>query len=346
MTTTRDPALLAPIVLAPNQPLARPYRGGAGIARFRGLPFGGDDHTSEDFVGSTTAVHGSAAVGLTTLPDGTLLRDAIAADPIGFLGPEHLARFGPSPALLVKLLHTGERLFVHAHPGDEFARTVLHEPHGKTEAWIVVDAEPGSEARLGFTRDVAAAEIRHWFSDQDAEAMLAAMHRVSLRAGDTLFVPAGLPHAIGPGLTLVELQQPVDLSLILEYAGRPGLDAASALLGLTLGETLPALLTTALSSNELAALRGTLADAATPIGRLFPPAADPFFAAALLRPTPSLQLSPGFAILVVTAGAGVLDWADGSLALERGATVLIPHGAGPVDVKGGVSAIAAFPPRP
>lgn len=343
MTTTRDPALLAPIVLAPNQPADRPYRGGEGIARFRGLPFGGDEHTPEDFVGSTTAVHGSDSVGLTRLPDGTLLRDAIAADPVGFLGLEHVDRFGADPRLLVKLLNTGERLFVHAHPGDGFARAVLHEPHGKTEAWIVVDGE--ADAWLGFTRDVSADEVSAWFETQDAEAMLAAMHRISLRAGDTLLVPAGLPHAIGPGLTLVELQQPVDLSLILEYAGRPGLAADSALLGLTLDETLPAVRTAALGAQELAALRGALGGASAPIGRLLPAAADPFFAAALLRPAPSLELSPGFAIVVVTDGSGSLRWEEGELDLARGATALVPHGAGPVTFTGELTAIAAFPPR-
>ena len=338
MTTTHSP-----ILLTPNQPAARPYLGGEGIACFRGLPFGGDDHTPEDFVGSTTAVHGSDSVGLTTLPDGTLLRDAIAADPVGFLGPEHVARFGADPRLLVKLLSTGERLFVHAHPGDAFAQAVLHEPYGKTEAWIVVEGE--SDAWLGFTRDVPAAEVTEWFEKQDAATMLAAMHRIPLRSGDVLFVPAGLPHAIGPGLTLVELQQPVDLSLILEYSGRPGLSAENAFLGLTLDETLPALRTAALGTDELDALRGTLGDASAPIGRLFPTEADPFFAAALLQPAPTLQLSPGFAILVVTNGTGALSWADGELALARGATVLIPHGAGPVTLTGELTAIAAFPPR-
>ncbi|AYG02285.1 class I mannose-6-phosphate isomerase [Gryllotalpicola protaetiae] len=337
MTTTHSP-----ILLDANQPAARPYRGGAGIARFRGLPFGGDDRTPEDFVGSTTTVHGSDAVGLTTLPDGTLLRDAITADPSGFLGPEHVGRFGTDPRLLVKLLNTGERLFVHAHPGDDFAHSVLHEPYGKTEAWIVMEGE--SEAWLGFTHDVSADDVAGWFERQDAAAMLAAMHRVSLRAGDTLLVPAGLPHAIGPGLTIVELQQPVDLSLLLEYAGRPGLDAGSALLGLTLAETMPALRTTALTTEELAGLRGTLGDASAPVGRLFPTAADPFFAAALLRPALSVQLAPGFSIVVVTEGGGTLSWSAGELGVSRGTTALIPYGAGFVTFAGDLTAIAAFPP--
>jgi mannose-6-phosphate isomerase len=340
--------MLSPIALAANQPQARPYRGGAGIARLRGTGGSADAYTPEDFVGSTTAVHGSDGVGLTPLPDGRLLRDAIAADPIGFLGQQHVDRFGADPRLLVKLLHTGERLFVHAHPGDDFARAVLHEPHGKTEAWVVVDAEnerQSADAWLGFTRNVTADEVARWYAGQDAAAMLAAMHRISLRPGDTLLVPAGLPHAIGPGLTLVELQQPVDLSLILEYAGYPGLSAGNALLGLTLDETLPALRTSAVTQDELDALRGSIDASDAPLRRLFPTAADPFFTAALLKPAPALQLSPGFAIIVVIDGAGTLSWSGGSLELTRGSTVLVPHGAGPTSLIGELTAIAAFPPQ-
>jgi len=341
--------MLSPIPLPANQPTARPDRGGEGIARFRGTPGPADPFTPEDFVASTTTVHGSPDVGLTTLPDGTLLRDAIAADPVGFLGLEHVERFGADAALLVKLLHTGERLFVHAHPGDDFARSELHEPHGKTEAWIVVDAENDEQAAvawLGFTRDVTTAEIERWYSSQDAAAMLAAMHRVTLRPGDTLLVPAGLPHAIGPGLTLVELQQPVDLSLILEYVGYPGLTADNALLGLSLTETLPALRTAALSEDELASLRGSTSATDGPIAPLLPMAADPFFAADALTPSPELQLAPRLSILVVTEGSGTLTWSDGQLGLARGMTVLIPHGAGLTTLAGELTAIRARPAPP
>jgi mannose-6-phosphate isomerase len=343
--------MLAPLALEANQPTARPYRGGAGIARFRGTAdpaASADPFMPEDFVASTTAVHGSADMGLTTLPDGRLLRDAIAADPLGFLGPQHVERFGADPALLVKLLHTGERLFVHAHPDDDFARAVLHEAHGKTEAWIVVEAEndeQSADAWLGFTRDVTPDELARWYATQDAAAMLATMHRVALRPGDTLFVPAALPHAIGPGLTLVELQQPVDLSLILEYASFPGLSADTALLGLSLDETLPALRATALSEDELARLRGSMSAADAPTGRLFPREADPFFAADRLRPGSGVQLSPTFSILVVTEGSGTLTWSGGSLELTHGATLLIPHGAGTTTLDGELTEIRARPAR-
>ena len=99
--------LNAPIVLGPNQP-AHFYRGGAGIARFRGTPQP-SERSPEDWVGSTTEIFSRPGAGLTRLDSGETLRDAIAAAPAGFLGPDHVARYGADPGLLVKILDTDQR---------------------------------------------------------------------------------------------------------------------------------------------------------------------------------------------------------------------------------------------
>ncbi|MGZ4411247.1 MAG: mannose-6-phosphate isomerase, partial [Gaiellaceae bacterium] len=99
---------MKPIPLPANQP-SRFYRGGAAIARFRGVP-SSDPYVPEDWVGSTTTLLGEDRLGLTLLADGRPLRDVIAAEPELFLGPEHLRRFGSEPRVLVKLLDAGERL--------------------------------------------------------------------------------------------------------------------------------------------------------------------------------------------------------------------------------------------
>ena len=87
-----------PLALPPNQP-PRFYRGGAAIASLRGLPQS-EEWGPEDWVGSTTTLFGQAESGLSHLPDGRRLRDAIAADPEGFLGAEHAEHFGSDPAVL------------------------------------------------------------------------------------------------------------------------------------------------------------------------------------------------------------------------------------------------------
>ena len=76
----------------------------------------------EEWLGSTTTRFGEERSGLSELPDGRLLRDAVTADPLGWLGQTHLDAFGESTELLVKLLDLDQRLPVHFHPDKAFAR--------------------------------------------------------------------------------------------------------------------------------------------------------------------------------------------------------------------------------
>jgi mannose-6-phosphate isomerase len=330
---------IAPIALGVNAPEHRPYRGGLGISRFRGIgPL--TEHSPEDFVASSTEVFSGEGVGLTTLDDGRPLRDAIAADPLAWLGPEQVAAHGESPALLVKLLDTRERLFTHFHPDDAFARDVLHRPFGKTEAWAIIATDGPATAYLGFSRQVSESEVLGWFATQDREAMLAAMNGIRVAPGDTLFVPAGLPHAIGEGITLVELQQPVDLSIILEWQAYPGLDASSAVLGLDPGAALSGLDRSAWDADRLRELRSSRA--ADDTTRLFPQRADAFFRADLH--TGAVRWDADFAVLVVLDGTGSLRWNDGELELAAGTTVLVPWGAGSTWAEGDASILRCRPP--
>src|SRR4051794_17962721 len=185
-----------PLKIAANMPRSF-YRGAGRIDRLRGTPPGADPYHPEDWIGSVTPRAGAAPSGLTTLPDGRLLADAIAADPQRWLGPAHVARHGAGPAILVKLLDAGERLPLHVHPDRAFARSHLASPYGKTEAWVIVRAAPDAVVHLGFGRDVDAGELARWVDGQRVEEMLAATNRVSVRAGDAVLCPAGVPHAIG-----------------------------------------------------------------------------------------------------------------------------------------------------
>jgi mannose-6-phosphate isomerase len=205
-------------VLPPNQ-FPHFYRGGDAITRLRGLA-GGAANRPEDWVASTTTRFGQDQQGLSVLPDGRTLRDVIAADPAGWLGPDHVAAFGPELDLLVKLLDAGQRLVVHAHPDQDFAARHLGCAHGKTEAWIILEtADPQPVVYLGFREPVPAGTLRRWVDEQDVDAMVGALNAVPVSPGDAILVPAGLPHAIGPGVLIVELQEPTDFSVLLEWRG-------------------------------------------------------------------------------------------------------------------------------
>jgi mannose-6-phosphate isomerase len=342
----------APVVLGPNQP-ERFYRGGAGIARFRGTPQP-SEYVPEDWVASATEIFGQPGAGLTRLGSGETLRDAIAADPAGFLGPDHVVQYGASPALLVKILDAGERLVVHFHPSRDFAARHLGSRYGKTEAWIILETrQAGGDASaghvyLGFKRDADPAVIRRWVADQDTSAILDSLNQVPVAPGDTCLVPAGVPHAIGAGITLVELQEPTDFSVLLEWAGFPIDGAKEGHLGLGFDVALTALDHSAWDERRLHALRAPRPGAAGRPGvtRLLPAQADPFFRAERVDASAPVTFDPGYAVLVVVSGHGQVAYPTGSLAVQRGATVLVPYAAGPTTLEGDLQALRCRPPSP
>jgi mannose-6-phosphate isomerase len=201
------------------------YRGGALLGRLRGEDEE-DGHFPEDWIGSVTPASNPGRdepeAGLSRLTDGRPLRDLIAADPEGWLGRAHLERFGTTTGLLVKLLDSGERLPVHAHPSREFAREQLGSQFGKTEAWIVLATRAAEgEVWVGLRERVAPETYLGWITCQDTQSLVLSLNALQVRVGDVLFVPAGVPHAIGAGVLIAELQEPTDLSLVCEWEGFP-----------------------------------------------------------------------------------------------------------------------------
>lgn len=331
---------MQPLVLAPNS-FPHFYRGGSRIAAFRRLRLAAStENMPEDWVGSTTMRHGSDGQGLSALPDGRLLRDAIAADPQSWLGPDHVQSFGDDLGVLVKLLDAGQRLVVHAHPDRRFAATHLGCAHGKTEAWIVLStAADVGQVHLGFRDEVSRDTLRRWVGEQDTEAMLAALVTVDVRAGDTVFVPAGMPHAIGAGVFIAELQEPTDFSILMEWAGFD-VDPASGHLGLGYDLALDAVDRTACDEARLAALVGPTAPSSSSQSLLVG-AADPFFRA--LRVRAGATLSAGVAVVLAISGTGELRGSFGSLVIASGDSVLVPYASGAVTVEGDVELLWCMP---
>lgn len=112
------------------------------------------------------------------------------------------------PALLVKFLFTSEKLSVQVHPDDAAARAAGHE-RGKDEAWVVLGATPDSTMGIGLTHKVSAAELRAAAQDGSIEQMI---DWRPVHADDVFYSPAGTIHAIGAGVTVIEVQQNVDLT--------------------------------------------------------------------------------------------------------------------------------------
>lgn len=330
---------MTPIIdLTSNQPPARFYRGGEQIRGFRSTAAAGD-HVPEDWVGSTTTLFGERRTGLTALPDGRLLVDLITADPLYWLGPDHYADHGSDVMLLVKLLDAGQRLPVHLHPDRGFARQHLGRAHGKAEAWYILN---GGTVHLGFTRDIGREELEAWVDGQDVDGLLAAMHRVAVEPGDSVYVPPGVPHAIGEGVFLVEVQEPEDLSILLEWEHFDIDGTRDGHLGLGFTAALTATDRRGLSPHQVEALLVRQGSGDTTLV----PEASPFFRAERMTVRGSLRLEAGFSILVVTEGHGVLTSVqDPPVTLVRGQTVLVPAGVGPLVLEGELSVVRCRPPR-
>ncbi|SDT37662.1 class I mannose-6-phosphate isomerase [Actinoplanes derwentensis] len=306
------------VKLPANQPETF-YRGAGRIAAFRDEP--GLPDRPEDWVGSTTARYDLHPSGLTTLPGGDLLTDAITAEPGRWLGPGRT-----DTGVLVKLLDAGQRLPLHVHPGRRFATDHLASPYGKTEAWVIADAKPDAYVHLGFARDVEPEELAGWVTAQRSAEMLAATNRVPVASGDAILCPAGVPHAIGDGILLVEVQEPTDFSVLLEYQDF-GLTGGH--LGLGYDLALQCVDRSAWSPARLETLRGT--------DHLLPPDADPFFRAHRFHDGDPIP--PGFAVAVTLSGQGRLTGPHDNLQIKSGDTLLIPYESGPLHVHGPVDLI-------
>jgi mannose-6-phosphate isomerase len=299
------------------------YRGGALLGELRGER-AEDGFFPEEWIGSVTPANNPGRAdpeeGLSRLADGRLLRDAVADDPIAWLGEEHVARFGTSTGVLVKLLDAAERLPVHAHPDRAFARRAFDSPFGKTEAWLVLRTrQEEAEVWVGLRDEVEPDRFLEWIRAQDVDRLLGSLNRVSVRAGDVVYVPAGVPHALGAGLLIAEVQEPTDFSLLCEWRDFP-IEPEDSHLGLGWDEAVGAL--------DL----GTH----SPI-RSLPPESRAFF-----EVDERGEASGRFAVLLVVEGDGAID----GLAAGPGAALAIPASTPELRVEGELDVLRFLAPDP
>jgi mannose-6-phosphate isomerase len=124
-------------------------------------------------------------------------------------GAELFGRDDPQPSfpLLWKFLDAAKMLSLQVHPNDEQAARLIPPDLGKTEAWVVLAAEPGSLIYAGLKRGFDRAALEREIHRGTCELCL---HRFEPRVGDCVFIPAGTVHAIGAGLLVAEIQQASD----------------------------------------------------------------------------------------------------------------------------------------
>lgn len=150
---------------------------------------------------------------------GLTLEEVVDLAPADFLGQPVFEREGASFPLLIKLLDPADWLSIQVHPDDALA-VELEGPgvRGKTEAWYVLEADPGAELIAGVRPGIPAEDVRGVIREGSLEVLL---ERHPVREGDALLVEAGLIHALGPGVFIYEVQQSSDLIYRVSDWGRP-----------------------------------------------------------------------------------------------------------------------------
>lgn len=212
--------------LLPNR-VWRTYLGGGTLDAISGVQPPEDGHFPEDWILSTTR---AVNVGREKIDEGISrvlsssgepvpLTELLECFPEQILGGEHLKKFGKQPGFLLKYLDSSIRLHLQCHPTIPFARKYLNSNSGKSEGYYILGVRPGCEGYiyLGFQNPPPPEELRRMIAEQDLPALFGCMEKITVRPGDAFHVPGGFPHAIGEGVFMIEMMEPTDLVVRIEF---------------------------------------------------------------------------------------------------------------------------------
>ena len=211
----------------------RTYTGGSKIDEIHGILDGKDSHFPEEWIMSTVVARnvGREAYvheGMSFLEDTQeSLRDFIARSPADALGTGHVHSIGDTTGVLVKIIDAAERLAVQVHPNKQKAKELFHSQFGKTECWHILGGRNiGGQPYgiyMGFKEGITRTEWERCFYEQDIAALLGHMHYFNVKPGETYLIKGGVPHAIGQGCLLIEIQEPTDYTIRVERTTPSGL---------------------------------------------------------------------------------------------------------------------------
>lgn len=221
------PAIPPIISLSPNR-IWRTYQGGLELDRMSGKNPAEDSHFPEDWIASTTPAINKGREhleyeGLSTVvidEKEYLLKDLISSFPEIMVGEKHYKKFGANIGFLLKFLDPAIRLHVQCHPTIEFAKQHLNSNSGKTEGYIILgsrDEVKDPYIYFGFENVPDKAEFKKAIENQDADFICSCLKKIPVKPGDVFLVPGGQPHAIGEGVFMMEIMEPTDFAVRIEF---------------------------------------------------------------------------------------------------------------------------------
>jgi mannose-6-phosphate isomerase len=150
---------------------------------------------------------------------GKTLGEAAQAFGDALLGAKTTSRTGRRFPLLIKMLDCAQWLSLQVHPNDQLAVELEgQDQFGKTEAWHILDAEPDARLIAGLEPGTLPGQLAESIR---TGAVIDHAQYVNVKGGDTVFMPAGTLHALGPGLLVYEVQQTSDWTYRVYDWGRP-----------------------------------------------------------------------------------------------------------------------------
>jgi len=229
-----------------NNRVWRTYQGGALIDKWKSISPEVDGSFPEQWIMSTVTARGNGrpegeGLSMVQTNEGVFaLKDLIDSDLELYLGKKLAQKYGTT-GVLIKMLDAVERLTIQVHPDKKYAKNILNSEFGKTESWYVlntreVDGEK-SVVYMGFKKHVTKALWKTHFDNQDIQGMLDCLHKIEVKPGDAFMIYGGVPHAIGAGCFLMEVQEPTDYTMRVEKTTPKGLKIGPELIHQGVGES-------------------------------------------------------------------------------------------------------------
>jgi len=241
--------------------------------------------------------------------------------------------------LLLKLIHANDVLSVQVHPPDSYAQLHEDEPFGKTEMWYILEAGADAELVYGLTKDTDKAMFCKYMEQDKLDECL---NRIKVKAGDAVYIPAGLVHAIGKDILLCEIQQSSDLTYRVFDWNRTGIDGnprklhiEQAIDVIDFNTIHPVSPIPGLSVEEAGCVRTFLVGCK-------------YFAVEKIDIRTDVKESTNgerFHTLTVIKGLGEINFKSGSLNFNAGDSLLIPAALGEYEIQGECSVIKAYVPK-
>ncbi len=231
--------------------------------------------------------------------------------------------------LLIKLLDCNDDLSVQVHPTDDYTQLPAGEL-GKTEMWVVLDADPGAKIIYGLKNGMNRDKLERAISEKK---IMDCLQEVTVEPGDVFFIPAGTVHALCAGVLVAEIQQNSDTTYRLYDYDRPGLDCKPRELHIqdSLNVT---------NYDNAGAKRGK--STITRTNQWAELARCDYFVtkkAVVSRQWTQATHPDTFSILIVAGGSGSIRWADDALTLKNGDCILLPATLGEYTLEGNMDLI-------